>query len=969
MLFVYFFIFAWLICGGIMIKLYNFRNTFRFKAVNPFPFIIILGFAIRVFLTFMYHGHKTDMNCFKAWSDMLFEDGFKAFYPSDSFTDYPPGYMYILYFVGALRQLVTAGIFQSLIVKLPAIIFDCITGYIIYSFSKEKLTSCFSSVIAAFYILNPAVILNSSLWGQVDSVHTLFNLLFVILLHKKQIVKATFVFWLCVFIKPQSLMLTPLLIFAVFENSVYPEFNIKKLIHYAVSFIGGIAIFIILSIPFGVIEVLKQYTDTVSSYPYATINAFNIWGMLGKNWDKLSFITSFSGYLGIFAVCIASTYFFLIRKSENRYFTTGALLIFGTFMVSTHMHERYAFTAMALLVTGFAVSLSEKNFMSYILISASQFFNYGWVLLVYETNPGEYFKSPVIVIASIVNIIIMGYFIYTLINPACKTKTIISTQISKTLKKPTLTRFDKKAVTIITLIYSIIAFSNLGGLKNPQTEYSLTEASVIDMGSDINISDIFIYLSANHVDEERTIDITVTDSYDNLVFTNTLEDDTYVFDWTPIEINERGRYITLTSNNLPVTFMEIAVRDNQKILVPANASDFPGLFDEPELVPDETSFMNSMYFDEIYHARSAYEYIEGVPIYEWTHPPLGKLLISVGILIFGMNPFGWRFMGTLFGIIMIPVMYIFIKRVFKKSGICVTGCLIFTFDFMHFVQTRISTVDVFTVTFVMLMYYFMYDYCSMSFYDTKLKKMLKPLMLSGLFMGLAISCKWNSVYAAVGLALIFFYSLYTRFCEYKYACTEPENEINQKIIKSFIPNTYKTILWCLLFFVAIPLVIYVLSYIPFMRCSGEYSLRVLLENQKDMYIYHSKTVVGTPHSFSSKWYEWIVMKRPVWFYSADYSNGLKGGISTFGNPIVWWGGILAVFANIFIAIRYRDKKAIFLITAYFSQLVFWMPIARTTYIYHYFPMVPFLCLMICNCMQYSYLYFGKKSKYFWKKCG
>ena len=47
-------------------------------------------------------------------------------------------------------------------------------------------------------------------------------------------------------------------------------------------------------------------------------------------------------------------------------------------------------------------------------------------------------------------------------------------------------------------------------------------------------------------------------------------------------------------------------------------------------------------FDEIYHARTAYEHILGMKPYENSHPPLGKLFISLGILAFGMNPFGWR---------------------------------------------------------------------------------------------------------------------------------------------------------------------------------------------------------------------------------------------------------------------------------------------------------------------------------------
>ena len=40
------------------------------------------------------------------------------------------------------------------------------------------------------------------------------------------------------------------------------------------------------------------------------------------------------------------------------------------------------------------------------------------------------------------------------------------------------------------------------------------------------------------------------------------------------------------------------------------------LFDEQEKIPAEDSFMTSSYFDEIYHARTAYEHIQNIYPYE-----------------------------------------------------------------------------------------------------------------------------------------------------------------------------------------------------------------------------------------------------------------------------------------------------------------------------------------------------------------
>ena len=64
---------------------------------------------------------------------------------------------------------------------------------------------------------------------------------------------------------------------------------------------------------------------------------------------------------------------------------------------------------------------------------------------------------------------------------------------------------------------------------------------------------------------------------------------------------------------------------------------------------------------------------------------------------------------------------------------------LFAFDFMHFAQTRIATIDVYITFFVLLMYYFMYQYMETSFYDTPLKKTWIPLGACGLCMGLGVA--------------------------------------------------------------------------------------------------------------------------------------------------------------------------------------------------------------------------------------
>ena len=111
--------------------------------------------------------------------------------------------------------------------------------------------------------------------------------------------------------------------------------------------------------------------------------------------------------------------------------------------------------------------------------------------------------------------------------------------------------------------------------------------------------------------------------------------------------------------------------------------------------------------------------------------------------------------------------------------------------------------------------------------------------------------------------------------------------------------------------------------------------------------YHSSTVLGSTHPYSSRWYQWPVMYRPIWFYSGTVVQGaVKEGISSFGNPAVWWAGIAAFIYMVYLAAAKRDRKALFLIIAYLAQFMPWIPISRLTFIYHYFPSVPFVVLMI-----------------------
>lgn len=948
--------------------------------------ILVASFIIHVICAVTYKGHNTDMSCFTAWSDMIFNDGIGKFYSSDTFHDYPPGYMYVLYLIGAIKHLFNpteGGLY--LLVKFPAIVCDLLTGFFIYLMAKKKFSDGISSIISALYLLNPAVILNSSLWGQVDSVYTLAIAVMVYLISNKKMIASYFVFAICIFIKPQAFIFTPLIIYGIIENVFMPKFDSQRFFKNLGLGLCAIALIFILALPFGIGNVITQYKATLASYPYLTVNAFNIWGALGKNWTGLTPATTVVGYVILVLIVVYATYVFFKSKSSSKYYFVGAILSFATFMLSTKMHDRYAFPTMVLLLMVFIETQNVKSYWLYIFSMLTQFFNTAWVLFIYEQDINKYFQSPVIRVASVINIIFFVYTIWIAQKNYVKNNALAAVGADKKTEKVTakkqsvnnktakdaaplvktsktfsiseifskITKFDIIAMLIITVVYSGFALYDLGDMAAPETETLVSDGAVqIDLGKDVSIGRVRFYLGSNQLDETRPLNMEFKNSHNQVVKNDSMTSGA-VFYWSEEIEDVTARYITLSTTGDRLSIKEFCVVDlNGNKVMPTNTSDpkVMNMFDEQELIPQRQSFRNSTYFDEIYHGRTAYEFIHHLTVYEWTHPPLGKLIIAIGILIFGMNPFGWRIAGTVIGIFMIPVIYLFAKRLLKYRWLSIVTCVLFTFDFMHFAQTRISTIDVYITFFIILMYYFMYKYYRLSFYDTPFKKTLIPLLCSGICMGLGIASKWTGVYAGCGLAIIFFYTLYQRYDEYRYAVKNPKGETSgikhSYIIKNFKPYMLKTLGWCCIFFVAIPLVIYILSYIPYMMTPSGHGLATITENAQSMLAYHNKTVLGATHPFSSKWYEWPIMKRPIWYYSGTVSDGVKEGISAFGNPLVWWAGIPAFIYMLYLSFVKKDKKSIFLAIGYAAQLVPWIPISRLTFIYHYFPCVPFIVLMI-----------------------
>ena len=165
-------------------------------------------------------------------------------------------------------------------------------------------------------------------------------------------------------------------------------------------------------------------------------------------------------------------------------------------------------------------------------------------------------------------------------------------------------------------------------------------------------------------------------------------------------------------------------------------------------------------------------------------------------------------------------------------------------------------------------------------------------------MGAAIATKWSGVFAAIGLALVFFFNLAIKIFVEK---------------KKWNKEYTITILSCFGFFVVIPLVIYFLSYIPYYIVENAYikNLKTFIEWQQYMYNYHNELVAT--HPYSSMWYTWPITKQSKLYWVGTTNEGARTRIALLGNPAIWWFSIPCIIYTVISAIKNRRFECWYLI--------------------------------------------------------
>ena len=377
--------------------------------------------------------------------------------------------------------------------------------------------------------------------------------------------------------------------------------------------------------------------------------------------------------------------------------------MFTVYIFCVKMHERYLFPVLLSLLLTYVFTKDKRFLLSFAGTSFFHFLNVAYVL--YLNNAYIEPTAPQILLLSLAQILMYVYTLYAVWRvflakkapaplalpkrekPAARRAAAGRSAVTAGNAAPSspllaaqnrnvrLTRTDVLLLCAVTLAYGLVAFWNLGDRQTANTTWTPENGESVIFSTEDAYSEIYFLPGIAPADDgigQRvgvSMRVEVSDDGENwtLALDNT---EGSVYAWKSETALATGKYIRITPTCDDLAINEFALKKADGTgfaTLTAVRGEASALTDEQNVVPLYPSYMNSTYFDEIYHARTAYEHILGLEPYENTHPPLGKLIISLGIRIFGMNPFGWRFMGTLFGVLMLPILYHLLKRLFGST--------------------------------------------------------------------------------------------------------------------------------------------------------------------------------------------------------------------------------------------------------------------------------------------------------------
>ena len=506
------------------------------KAKLAIGLVVFTGVLARV-LVARSPGFPSDVGTFMAWAERLADIGPGRFYEPGYFSDYPPGFLYVLWLLGAAFD----GDLLRAAVKTISIPADIAIAILLARLVWRHAGRGAAIVAAALWSLQPAPIFAGPYWGQVDAVGTLPFLAALLAAGARRWVLAGVLGGLATMIKPQftialGVVLVAAAIAYIRDRDWRPGVRAAS---------AAAATGIVLAFPFGLglgpfLALIRSASET---YPYTSLYAFNIWAVVGDFWKPDDGYVVIGGVLLVLGL-LAAVLPLLWRRDTAALLAVGAAAAMAFYFLPTRAHERYLFPALALLLP-FAV-LRRRIIVPYTVLAGGFFVTLYFAFSRYPQND--------------------------LVAPAWLEATAFS-------------RNGQNAIAVVMLGAAALLCWRLA-----RGEAYLVSTNLIVQAVDAPVPD--------PADPAAPAD-QVTPAGPRR--------------WSlPAALgpgHPAGRRDLLVA--LAVALTVLATRGYR--------------LDQPR----------DMYFDEVYHARTAMELLAQREPYEWTHPHLAKELMALGILAFG----------------------------------------------------------------------------------------------------------------------------------------------------------------------------------------------------------------------------------------------------------------------------------------------------------------------------------------------
>lgn len=342
-------------------------------------------------------------------------------------------------------------------------------------------------------------------------------------------------------------------------------------------------------------------------------------------------------------------------------------------------------------------------------------------------------------------------------------------------------------------------------------------------------------------------------------------------------------------------------------------------------------------FDELYYVNGAQDYlkygveVDGLKPEFVVHPPVGKWAIALGIKLFGNHEFGWRIASAFFGSLLVLLVGLIAKELFKSSAWGALASGLVAVDGLALVHSRTALLDLFLSFFIAL----------------ALWAWLKNWhWLAGFAFGLAIATKWSGLYFLIIFAPITFYRISTH-------------------------NSGRALFWKIgkfkLQYGLLPLTTYLVSWIGWFRSDRGWDRNWSPNVFKSLWHYHAEmlnfhTGLVEKHSYQANPWSWLVQGRPTSFYYGTPkgcgSNSCSQEVIALGTPLLWWFGTIALFIVLGILIRNFLSKQIDFVPIFIwaglaaGYLPWFLFQKRTVFSFYAIVFEPFLIFALVYCAKY-----------------